>query len=253
MKKRFLAIFTIIFAILFGRGGSAILFAKPFTVSFLTLERPDFSISQTFEYNLMYTSKYENSGYATVATVDARELFATGGFYANSKATDIAFAFWYAPCFWDLVSIGVSAKYHYYKFCDEGSELFCEHTFLPGAFIRFNLNNVWNLYVNSGALIKFAIIDAYPSNVRTTDNAVFLNTGCIFTPTDRWRFFFEAGNCTLFEDDVVGAILCNLGFTFRLFDYFTCGPELYFKWIDAAVLNDSFSQLSVRMSFGVLF
>lgn len=244
MKKKVLAILAMF---------SSLAFARPFSVSFFTPERPKISLTQRFEYNLLYTQKYENSGYETVVRVDANELFGQGGFYANTKSTDIAFQAFYAPCFWDLVSIGVSAKYHYYKFTDDYVGSSCEHNVLPGAFISFNLKNIWKIYVNSGVLLKYSIINAYPSNIRIDDNTSFLNVGCIFTPTADWLFFFDAGNSSLFEDDLIGAIQLNLGFSYRMFEHFKLGSEVYCKWIDGAVPQDSFSQFGIRVNAGVFF
>lgn len=244
MKKSFFAILIFF---------NTLLFAKPFSVSFLTLEKPDFSITQCFEYNLLYTSKYENSGYATIASVDAKELVATGGFYANTKSTDIAFQTCYAPCFWDFVSLGVSLKYHYYKYCEDGTSIFCEHNFLPGAFVSFNIKDIWKIYVNSGALIKTSIINSWPSNITVKDNTLFLSAGCIFTPLERWRFSFDVGNYSLFEDNIIGNVQFDLGVRYHLFEHLTAGAEVYCKWIDAAVPQDSFSQAGVRMNWGVLF
>ncbi len=244
MKKTVLAILAMF---------SSLAFARPFSVSFFTPERPKISLVQSFEYNFLYTAKYENSGYATLASVDARELLFKGGFYANTKSTDIALQAYYAPCFWHLVSFGVSAKYHYNKFCDSGIDMFCEHNILPGAFISFNIKDIWKIYVNSGALIKFSIINAWPSNIRVTDNTVFLNSGCIFQPTDRLRFSFDVGNYSFFEDTIIGNVQFNLAARYRLFEYITAGAEVYCKWVDEAVPQDSFAQAGVRMNWGVLF
>jgi hypothetical protein len=130
--------------------------------------------------------------------------------------------------------------------------MFCEHSILPGAFVRVNLNNIWNLYINTGTLIKYSIINAAP-NITVKDNTLFLNTGCIFTPDSFWRFYFDAGNCFLFEDNLIGTMMFDLGFDYRLFKHMKVGSELYVKWSDGAVVQDSFSQLGVRINWGVLF
>ena len=254
MKKRSLInSFLILFCFL----NASFVFAKPFSVSFFTPERPEFFITQRFEYNLMRGTKYDNSGFSTIAALDANELLLIGGMSGNSKSTDIAFQTFYAPCFWDLVSIGVSAKYHYFKYSDDfatdGKDIFCEHNFLPGGFIRFNLNDVWNLYLNVGALLKYQIVDAYPDNIYTTDDRFFFNTGFIFTPTDAWKFFFDFGNTSLFDDCMIGNFKFDLGFSYRFWQRFWFGSEVVFGWVDASVPQDSFNHLGFRMNWGVNF
>ena len=254
MKRRSLIYsFLILFCFLNG----SFVFAKPFSVSFFTDDRPQISLTQYFEYNFMHGAKYENSGFSTVAALDADELLVIGGFNANTKATDIAFQAYYAPCFWDLVSIGVSAKYHYYKYSDNfaglNEELFSEHNLLPGAFISFNLNDIWKLYFNAGGLYKFTVFPDYPRNAHMNDNTLFFNTGCIFTPTDNWRFFIDFGNCSLFDDCLLGNFKFDLGFSYRVWQRLWFGSELIFGWTDASIPHDSFSHLGFRTSWGVKF
>lgn len=224
-------------------------FANPFSVSFFTQEKPEISLFQRFEYNFMHDSKYENSGFSTIGVVDANELLIIGGINANSSSSDIAFQVFYAPCFWDFFSIGVDAKYHYYKY----SDIFAEHNFLPGSFVRFNINNEWNLYFNLGSLFKFSIINSYPENILINDKTLFFNTGFIFSPFSDLNIFFDIGNSSLFEDDLLGVIQINTGASYKIWEHFSFGTDIFLKWEDASAPHDSFSQIGIRVNWGVLF
>lgn len=224
--------------------------ARPFSVSFFTPQRPDFRLTQSFEYNFLTNdTKDENSALSTSLTMDARELFASCGLHANSKSADAAIQFYYAPCFWNLVSLGVSGKYHFYKY----SDIFAEHNMLLGAFVSFNINDVWKLYLNTGFAGKYTIINSYP-DIYTTDKNLFFRTGCIFTPSwqnKAWKFAFDVSSCTFYDDSIPGVFTFQTGFMRHIWERLFVGTDLYGKWLDASVFSDSFCQYGLRMKWEV--
>lgn len=224
--------------------------ASPFSVSFFTPQRPDFRLTQSFEYNFLNSyTKDENTGLSTKVTMDARELFAQCGIHANSKNTDAALQLYYGPSFWNLVSLGASAKYHFCKY----SDLYAEHNLLLGGFISFNIAGVWLLYTNIGYAGKYTIINSYP-DIHMTENNLFFRTGFLFTPSCQggaWKFSFDASSFTLFDDGILGDFTFQLGFMRHIWERFYAGCDLYGKWLDASVFCDSFCQYGLRMNWEV--
>ena len=218
-------------------------------VSFFTPEKPQITLSQRFEYNLMHDMKNENFGISSIAMVDAKELKFGGGFYANSKSSDVAIEGYYAPLFWNFVSFGLRTKYHHYKY----SDVFVEHNFLGGFHLNFNIHDVWNLYLDMGLIAKHTILNAYKSNINIYDKVWFFDTGCFFTPFEDWSFFLTVSNISLFEDNLLGVFLFDTGFNYKISKMFSIGSDIYFKWEDASVPFDSFNQIGARVNWGIHF
>ena len=218
-------------------------------VHFFTPEKPEITLVQRFEYNLMHDMKNENFGISSIAIVDAKELKFGGGFYANSKSSDVAIEGYYAPLFWNFVSFGLRTKYHHYKY----SDVFVEHNFLGGFHLNFNIHDVWNLYLDMGLIAKHTIINAYKNNINIYDKVWFFDTGCFFTPFEDWSFFLTVSNISLFEDNLLGVFLFDTGFNYKISKMFSIGSDIYFKWEDASVPFDSFNQIGARVNWGIHF
>lgn len=216
-------------------------------VSFLTLEKPDFYITQQFEYNTMYDARSENTGISTIGVLDAKELLVQGGFSSNSKRTDLAVQFFYAPCWFNLVSAGVSGKYHYYKY----SDVFAEHNVLGGFFVHFNIKNHWDLYTSLFYMWKFTIINTSPSKIHFTERSVALINSCVFRPDEFWNFYLDISSVSLFDDALIGSPMLNAGFNRQIWKNMSLGTGVYLKWTDASVLRSSFSAAGVRMNWTV--
>lgn len=218
-------------------------------VHFFTPEKPEITLVQRFEYNLMHDMKSENFGIASLALVDWKELKFGGGFYANSKSSDVSVEGIYAPLFWNFVSFGIRTKYHHYKY----SDVFVEHNILGGFHLNFNIRNIWNLYLDMGLIAKHTIINNYPKNTLLYDKIYFFDTGCFFTPFENWQFFLTVSNISLFEDNLLGVVIFDSGFDYKITTMFSIGTDLYFQWEDASVPFDSFDQLGARVNWGIHF
>ena len=243
MTKTKISFFTILFLFILQTANS-----QSF-VSFFTFEKPKITLKQCFEYNLMHDFKNENLGYSSIVQVDAKELNLLGGFHANSKTTDIAIQTIYAPTFWNFVNFGIRTKYHYYK----NQDVFVEHNILGGFHLNFNIRNIWNLYLDMGLIAKHTIINNYPKNTLLYDKIYFFDTGCFFRPFENWQFFLTVSNISLFEDNLLGVVIFDSGFDYKITTMFSIGTDLYFQWEDASVPFDSFDQLGARVNWGIHF
>ena len=218
-------------------------------VHFFTPEKPEISLVQRFEYNLMHDMKSENFGIASLALVDWKELKFGGGFYANSKSSDVSVEGIYAPLFWNFVSFGIRTKYHHYKY----SDVFVEHNFLTGFHLNFNIHDIWNLYLDMGYISKHTIINAYKNNINIYDKDWFFDTGCFLPPFQGWSCFLTVSNISLFEDNLLGVFIFDTGFNYKISKTFSIGNDVYFKWEDASVPFDSFNQIGARVNWGIHF
>ncbi len=223
--------------------------APSFSVSFWETDSLEFTIKQNFVYELMHDAKNDSFGISTEAQAKSNEFSSFLGVHSASDTTDFALQVSYAPCFWDCVNVGLTGKYHYYKYTDR----FVEHNLLAGAFVQYDINNLWDLYFTFGFFRKLDIINAFPKNIVLRTNSYFFKTGLLFSPGTQWEFFFDISNVSLFEDNLLGVFVFDLGGRRKIWKRFSFGSDIYWKWEDASVPFDSFSQIATRVSWGVCF
>ena len=213
-------------------------------VNFFTPKRPEISVKQNVQFNILQDSKERSIGFSTIADFDMKELNGSLGLNLSSNIVEFTTEIVYEPTFFNLFNLGVGGIYHIYQFM----EMFTEQDVLLCGYFKINLNSLFEVSFRAGCFQKRSELLKVKKNNIFYDNKINIITLLNFYPNDLWKLYFEFGTSNYFNYPLFFTGIFTFGGEFDLVkNKYSLGIDLTAKFYDMVVNNQDLSQLNVRI------
>ena len=213
-------------------------------INLFTPGKPDISIRQNIQFNLIPDTKENGIGLSTIAEFEFRELKSGVGVNIADHQYDFTVNTVYWPTFFNILNVGLGLTYHLNNY----PGIYIEHDFLVNIYSKLRAGPYFMVSGSFGTFHKLSVVNGIDPDFKNVENSMNINLIFTWFPHPLWSCYFSCESNSYFNYPVFMTIFFNTGTEFQVIkDKFYTGIDLCTKWYDIVVVTQNISQMNLKV------